>query len=61
MKNFVIFAIMKRKTAIKLIIILLVLNLLLPVFNLFINVQQSESIKFNERLYDVFLDNYYEK
>ena len=61
MKNFVIFAIMKRKTAIKLIIILLVLNLLLPVFNLFINVQQSESIKFNERLYDVFLDNYYER
>ena len=47
---------MKRKKTIKLILILLVLNLILSLYNSFTNIQQTESIKFNEKLYDVFIE-----
>ena len=56
MKNFVIFAIMKKKIKLKLLIILLIVNSILTIFNLYTNIVQSENIKFNERLYDVFIE-----
>jgi len=49
---------MKRKTKLKILIYLLVFNLILGLFNLITNIQQSESIKFNERLYDVFIEKF---
>ena len=52
---------MKRKLKLKLLIILLIINSFLTLFNLYTNIEQNHSIKFNEKLYDVFLDNYYEK
>jgi len=47
---------MKKRKKQKLLIYLVLINSILTAYNLFINIKQSESIKFNERLYDVFMD-----
>ena len=50
---------MKKRIRTNTIIVLLIINLLIGVINTITNIEQSNDIEFNERLYDVFLDNQY--
>lgn len=48
---------MKKKTLIKIILLLIVFNTFLSFFNAITNFFQQKDIEFNERLFDVFIEN----
>jgi len=47
---------MKKKTLLKIAITIVAINTILSIANMIINYNQSRSIRFNEHLYDVFLE-----
>ena len=47
---------MKKKTLLKLLIFLLIINTFLSFFNLITNFLQEKDIQFNSALFDVFIE-----